>query len=58
MCKGVLTPCKCSVEKDATEKQRRVEEDKLKIGTRICIGTEDDGWVEGKIIVIKPLPFK
>ena len=33
-------------------------EDKLKVGTRICIDTEDDGWVEGEIIVIKPLPFK
>ena len=45
------------MEKDATEKQRRVEEDKLKNGTRICIDTEDDGWVQGEIIVIKPLPF-
>ena len=33
-------------------------EDKLKVGTRICIDTEDDGWVEGEIIVIKPLPLK
>ena len=29
-----------------------------KIGTRICIDTEDDGWVEGEIIVIKPLRLK
>ena len=54
-CKGTLTPCKCSVEKGATAKRRQEEEDKLKVGTSICIDTEDDGWVEGEIIVIKPL---
>jgi hypothetical protein len=58
LCKGVLTPCRCSVEKDTTEKQKRAEEDKLKVGTRICIDTEDEGWVEGEIIVIKPMRFK
>ena len=47
-----------SVEKGATEKMQQEEEDKLKVGTRICMDTDDDGWVEGEIIVIKPLPLK
>ena len=27
-------------------------------GDQRCIDTEDDGWVEGEIVAINPLPFK
>ena len=54
-CIGRLTQCRCAAPTiNSTAKQE--EEAALSLGATICIETEEDGWVEGEIVLIRSFP--